>query len=77
MEELLLEEQRKLDELEENLFRSKQVTQQMFTVIEDFHTRLNDLESDILPVFSSTQQARSLYHSMFATLFGTIDIVVI
>ena len=61
--ELLEEEQRRLDDLEENLARSKEITHQMFGLVDRFHERLNELEAHVMPVYSSTKKTRGIYNS--------------
>lgn len=65
IDELLKREEEQLIEVEKHLMRSKEITTHMFSLLDNFHLRLTELENDILPVYSSTEKTRGLFKSKF------------
>ena len=61
--ELLKREQEQLEELERSLSRSKEITANMFSLLDNFQERITGLEKDILPIYASTTKTRGLFQS--------------
>ena len=63
IDQLLLEEEERLNELENQLARSHEITQNMVGVLNRYHSRLESLEKEILPLYTTTKQSRTIFFS--------------